>query len=600
MMVGIAFFFIGCLAGIQVKSPTGPVLPAPELHQTAEKYLKAEQYDKALKILKIILETHPTYTDIPIVKYQIAKSYFFLNKHEISSYMAFKWMEHYPAHPTKADVMLLLGKNFQALKNKPQAFYWFLEATKEWFDKPEKQQELDEKLEALINSCELEDLDLLETYADGTHTAPAVHRRKADIFLEQDELEKAGEIAMKMIQDSQNQSWISAGMKILTRIKDEMAVKKGVIGCLLPLSGHFSIYGEEVLNGIKLSLFNDSGQEQGLELAVRDTQGKAEYALAGLEELAHDENVIAIIGPLSMKVASPVAAKAQELGIPIITLTQKQGITEVGDMIFRNCLTPSREVKRLLKPSMIEEGIKRFAILYPDNSYGRFYMNICWDRIDELGGTVTAAESYKPNKTDFAEQIKKMTGVYYPKPKSLIERMKEQRPPEEEEYKIYPDKPEPFIDFDAVFIPDNYQTVAMIAPQLPYNDVQNVLLMGTSLWQSSELIKIAKDYVQGAIFPSGFFKNSGEPEVRTFVADYKESFSSSPGMLAAIGYDSIRLLSRILQDESINTRRKVRKELFNIRNFKGVTGNIEFDEQGELINEPLLLTISGRRMRLVR
>ncbi len=599
VMVGIAFFFMGCQPKIPVTGEVRPGASALDLRMSAEKYLKTEQYKKALAFFKRLSKEYPDDTQIPSVEYQIASIYYFLGEYEISSDDAFRWLGKYPNHSAKTNVMLLLGEDFKALGDTPQAFYWFLEAKKGSFEDTQRQDELHEELDSLIKSSELADLDRLEVYATGTHYAPSIRRQRANIFLDQDELEKAKEVAMSMVQDTQEQSWISQGMQILTKIQEEMSVKKGLVGCLLPLSGPFAIYGEEVLSGIQLGIFSESEQNSGLELVIRDTKGKPEHALAGLEDLTHNEKVIAIIGPLSRKTAAPVAKKAQELGVPIITLTQKQGVTDEGDMVFRNFLTPSREVKRLLTPAIIETGIKRFGILYPDDSYGRFYLDLFWDRVEELGGVVTAAESYEPANTDFAKQIKKMTGVYYSKPGSMIEKMLEMRPPEEEECKIYPDKPEPFLDFDAVFIPDNYETVAMITPQLPYNDVGGVLLMGTSLWQSPELIKIAKDYVQGSIFPSGFFQNSRKSNVRAFVTTYKESFNSDPGMLAAVGYDTVRLLDKIMQDEDVNTRRDVRNELFKTMDYQGVTGAIAFDEQGELENEPLLLTISGRRMRLV-
>ncbi len=599
VMAGIAFFFMGCQVKVPVKMDVDQRVSALELRISAEKYLKAEQYKKALAMFKKFSREYPDDAQIPLIEYQIARIYYFLGEHEISSDNAFKWLETYPSHSARTDVMQLLGDDFEALGDKPQAFYWFLEAKKGSFKEAQRQNELHEKLESLIRFSALADLDRLEVYATGTHYAPLIRRQRANIFLDQDELEKAREVAMTMVQETQEESWISQGMQLLTKIQEEMSVKKGLVGCLLPLSGPFAIYGEEVLNGIQLGIFSESEQNSGLELVIRDTQGKPKHALAGLEDLAHNEKVIAVIGPLSRKTAAPVAKKAQELSVPIITLTQKQGITDEGDMVFRNVLTPSREVKRLLTPAIIEAGIKRFGILYPDDSYGRFYMNLFWDRVEELSGIVTAAEAYKPDNTDFAEQIKKMTGVYYSKPGSMVEKMVEMRPPEEEECKIYPEKPEPFLDFDAVFIPDNYETVAMITPQLPYNDVGDVLLMGTSLWQSPELIRIARDYVQGSIFPSGFFQGSKEPKVRVFVTAYKESFDSEPGMLAAVGYDTVRLLDKIMQDEDVNTRRDVRNELLKTMDYKGVTGAIAFDEQGELKNEPLLLTISGRKMRLV-
>lgn len=599
VMVGIAFFFIGCQPKIPVSVRTGSWETASNMRLTAEKYIEKEQYEEALALLKSIARDYPDYDEIPLVEYQISRSYYLLGEYEISSDDAFRWLEKYPGHSARAEVMLLLGEAFEALGNRPQAFYWYLEAKRQGSHDP-RQEELDGKLEGLIAVSGIEDIDRMAEYAAGTRYAPIVRHQRANIFLEQDELEKAREVAMSMVQDTQDSSWVSAGMEILARIQEEMSVKKGMVGCLLPLSGPFAIYGEEVLKGIQLGIFSDPEQGSSLELVIRDTQGKPEYALAGLEDLTHNENIIAVIGPLSRKTAAPVAKRAQEMGVPIITLTQKQGITDEGNMVFRNFLTPSREVKTLLDPGMIETGLRRFGILYPDDSYGRFYMTLFWDRVEEIGGIVTAAESYEPGKTDFAEQIKKMTGVYYPKPKSMIDKMVEMRPPEEEESKIYPDKPAPFIDFDAVFIPDNFETVAMIAPQLPYHDVQDVLLMGTSLWQSPELIKLARDYVQGAVFPSGFFEKSREPGVKAFVAAYEADFGSAPGMLAAVGYDTIRLLNEILQREDIQTRKGVRNELFRVQDYKGVTGDIQFDEQGELIKEPLLLTVSGRRMKLVR
>ena len=595
----IAFFLIGCRPGILGKRDLGEEKSASAMHLEAVSYLRAGKYEKALTLLEKISARYPGYNNISTVEYQTARVLNLLGQYERSSREALKWMKRYPRHPDKKDMMLLLGEDFESLKNKPQAFYWFLEAKKESLDDPQKEEELNERLVYLINTCGIEDIPLLEVYAAGTHYAPLVRNRKAVVFFEHDDLEKAREIAMDMVRNSRDPSWISQGRVLLQRIEEEMTVRKGVVGCLLPLSGPFQIYGEEVLNGIQLGIFDCSKGSSELEVVIRDTRDKPDHAVTELENLAHIEKVMVVIGPLSSKTASPVAQEAQELGVPIISLTQKKDVTDYGDMVFRNFLTPSREVKRVLTPSLISMGIRRFAILYPDNAYGRFFMNLFWDRIEDLGGSVTAVESYKIDQTDFADQMKKMTGIYYPKPASLIEEEKEARPWEEEECRIYPDKEEPFVDFDAVIIPDNFQRIAMIAPQLPYHDIRDVLLIGTSLWQSPKLIESAHDYIQGAIFPSGFFAKSADPDVRHFVDIYRKNFGSAPGILAAIGYDTIRLLKKIMAEEDIHTRKDVRDALFGFQSFKGVTGNIAFDSRGELKNEPFLLTVSGRRMVMV-
>jgi len=217
-----------------------------------------------------------------------------------------------------------------------------------------------------------------------------------------------------------------------------------------------------------------------------------------------------------------------------------------------------------------------------------------------MGGTVTAVESYNPDDTNFPNEIKKLTGLYYPRPASLIRRLEEMRTPEEDESTIFPDEPTPIIDFDAIFVPDIAQRVAMIAPQLVYHDVTDVQLIGTSLWQSPQLVESASDYIQGAIFPSGFFEKSGEPGVINFVQEYKENFESSPGTLAAIGFDTVRLIKYVLQNEGIHTRMGLKRALFRYPDFAGVTGMIYFDYQGELAKEPILLTVSGKKTILFR
>jgi len=315
-----------------------------------------------------------------------------------------------------------------------------------------------------------------------------------------------------------------------------------------------------------------------MKVIIRDTAGKPEKALGELETLVNTQKVVGVIGPLSSKIAAFISEKAQELGVPMIALTQRRDIVKTGDMVFRNFLTPEQEIDSLLQVAMGQLGLERFGILYPDNAYGRFCMNLFWDKLDELGGSVTAVESYPTNVTDFADQIKKMVGLYN-KRKTTGD---EEAPP--------------LIDFDAVFIPDTYQRVAMIAPQLAFHDVLGVRLIGTRLWHSPKLLEMARNYVQGAVFSSGFVADSEDPRVMAFVNDYRNNFGEIPGTLAANGYDTIRLMQTILTENNPQTRGDLRQALFDLPVFDGVTGPFSFDAEGEALKTPILLTISGSRM----
>ena len=362
----------------------------------------------------------------------------------------------------------------------------------------------------------------------------------------------------------------------------------------------FAIYGQEVLNGIQLGMgiFEEEGRGKIIELIIRDTEGDPERAAQIVEDLALKRKALAIIGPLASKPAVASAKKAQELGIPIITLTQKEGITDIGDMVFRHFLIPHREVQKIVDKTMNEMGFNRFGILYPDNSYGRFFMNLFWDQVEERGGSITAIEPYKPEQTDFAQEIKRMVGLYYPRPESVKKMLRQMKSLENEDkmHKM-PDseiEAEPIVDFDAVFIPDSYHQFALIAPQFPFHNVFNVQFLGTSLWQDPQLIETAGDYVQNAIFPSGFYSGSESEEVISFVNLYRENFEEEPGVLAATGYDTMRFLNKLLTNNQIKTRKEFLDTLLTFNDFIGVTGEISFDHHGEVIKAPILLRVSGK------
>jgi hypothetical protein len=228
-------------------------------------------------------------------------------------------------------------------------------------------------------------------------------------------------------------------------------------------------------------------------------------------------------------------------------------------------------------------------------------MNLFWEELEARGGIVTAVERYRPDQTDFADQIKKMTGLYYPRPLSVVEKLKEMRAAEDEandDTDPEEEEPEPIVDFDAVFIPDSYQIVGMIAPQLVYHDVIDVRLLGTSLWQSPKLLELAGDYVQGAVFPSGYFGSREDAAVQVFEQEYQYAFEMEPGILAASGYDTIRAFLEILSDEAVRTRKDFRDALLHTQGFAGVTGTISFDSLGEVEKNPFLLTVGGKSISL--
>ena len=399
---------------------------------------------------------------------------------------------------------------------------------------------------------------------------------------------------------------------LIDEIKKNAFFKRYTIGCLLPLSGPYRAFGQRALQGLELAQAQFSSQSSNppLNIIIKDTGADPDKTITALEELYRDQ-VAAIIGPI---VTSEIAAReAQQMGIPIITLTQKDNIPEIGDKVFRNFITPKMQVQTLTSFTVESLGLYRFAILYPDETYGITFMNLFWDQLLESGGQVVAVESYKPDQTDFSDSIKKLVGLFYEIPEDLKpvkEELADDQKPEDAKTSrqaeaqtqvagarggAEEDEPEPIVDFDAIFIPDSPGKAGQIAPQLAYYDVKDVYILGTNLWHSDSLIKIAHQYVQGAVMPDGFFAASPSPRVQKFVKDFEETYQETPDFIEAIVYDTAMILFNVVSREQIRYRSEIRDELLNLDNFPGVTGLTGFDENGDAHKKLYLLRVKGKK-----
>ena len=266
-------------------------------------------------------------------------------------------------------------------------------------------------------------------------------------------------------------------------------------------------------------------------MIIKDTRGEDDQAVKAIRQLS-DANVAAVIGPLLTVAAA--GREAEKLGLPLIALTQKNGFALQGDYLFSNFITPEMQAKTLGEYLFGQIGLKKVAILYPNEKYGRTYMNLFWDVVDDYGATVVGVEAYDGSQTDFAEAIQKLTGEFFDIPRHL----KDQPAPEDSLNKT--DKPP--IDFQALFIPDSPSRVSLILPQLVFNDATGMYLVGTNLWHHDSLLKDTRGYNRHTIISDGFFDGSSNPETQGFVEKFESLYGKRPGFLEAIGYDTTGLI----------------------------------------------------------
>ncbi|OFZ64571.1 MAG: hypothetical protein A2328_11005 [Bdellovibrionales bacterium RIFOXYB2_FULL_36_6] len=368
-------------------------------------------------------------------------------------------------------------------------------------------------------------------------------------------------------------------LDLLETVKQSLFARD-TIGCLLPLTGKFAIFGQRALTGIQIAVQELSMRySREFKVIVFDTQADPEMTIEGVRQL-HQKNVAGIVGPLLNE--GEAGKEAEKLKIPMMALTQKSDFPLQGDYLFGNFITPEMQVQALGNYLFSTLGIKKTAILYPDEKYGIKYMELFLDIAEEYEVEIVGIEPYDGKKTDFTIPIQKITGELFPVPESIKSKLMD-------------------IDFQALFIPDSPSRINLILPQLSFNDAKGIYLVGTNLWHDESLLKGTKGYNKKIIIPDGFLDSSQNPLSEEFTKNFEILFNRKPQFLEAISHDTASILFVTAMDEAINSREALKNALKGKRIYEGVTGHTRFDEQGVAHRPLLLMTIkNGKFVEITR
>lgn len=337
------------------------------------------------------------------------------------------------------------------------------------------------------------------------------------------------------------------------------------VGVLLPLSGKYAVYGESVLHGLECAagIYEPCHADFDVNLVVRDTEGSPKVAARQMAELAADKRVIGIIGPLPQVEVDAVVPIAEQNQIPILTLSQREDVPGLGEMVFRNFLTVGDQVATVVQYACGTKKWKRLAILYPKGSTGEEFLQHFKKEVDTCGGKVVAEQSYGGSSENYVEALNSLKGAGA---------------------------------FEALFIPDLYRRVVAMMPSIEFANIPNTVLLGGAGWDHPDLLK-AGSRLEGSVFVDGFFPDANDAAIQQFSSTIRETYGVAPTLLEAYAYDSMKLVGMIFSQQQITSRLQLHDSLSKVRHYSGVTGEISFDEVGDARRKLMLLQVSGGEIK---
>jgi ABC-type branched-subunit amino acid transport system substrate-binding protein len=281
--------------------------------------------------------------------------------------------------------------------------------------------------------------------------------------------------------------------------------------------------------------------------------------------------VIAIIGPMDGQIAAAAGKRAQELSIPLIALSPAGSAPSSGEFVFRYFPTPDAEAKALAVAAKAR-GVESFAVLYPNNAYGQT-MSAAFTREASARGLHQATSlPYAPDAKSFGGET------------ALLAKAR----------------------FDALFVPDSADHLALIAPALAAaglwstaggerlpNGARAIVVLAPSVGYHASLPRLAGRYLQGASFAVPFDSNAPQGPSHDFVVQFQQAFGSAPDAFAAYAHDAYRLV-RSGVDAGAATREALAAQL---RQQRGATGLVAagkgFDASREALQPVQVLELRG-------
>ncbi len=446
----------------------------------------------------------------------------------------------------------------------------------ERLEKDESKREiLKEKVKTLILT-KLSDKQLkkVEDFFEGSPPADmALFKRAKMAYLNRD-LAKAYRLLKKFLRNYPESVDAVKAAVLMDEIKEQKIIDKNKIGVLLPLSGEKARLGEKILEGIWFASKTFDNKPYGLTFSIRDTEGNPARTTQAFEELILKEHVIAVIGTIFADTAEAAAKQADKFGVPLITFSQAEGPSDISTYVFQNSITKERQAEVIIKTAVEKLGIKKFGIIYPNNSYGKTFAKAFYKKALKYPQvTFTAISKYPPKESNFEIAVKKLIGLW----KAEILRKNELCP--DKNKKCNTKKAKPVIDFEALFIPDGIKPLNQIAPTLFYYDVTGIQLLGPNLWNTKNIFFAKNEnYFQGAIFS----------DINLNLSNIKKSFLLKFGknmdVLHAMAYDATSLLIKALKDKNASSREEL-KNILSDPNFviDGATGKFSFDKNGKAV-----------------
>ncbi len=325
------------------------------------------------------------------------------------------------------------------------------------------------------------------------------------------------------------------------------------IGVAEALTGPAGQYGQSIKNGFVLAAdeINAAGGINGnkLNLLFEDEAGKKEQAIDVFKKLIFQDKVLMLFGPTlsnSAQAADPIAQGAKI--VVFGTSNTADGITSIGDYVFRNSVTEADVLPETLRVAIKHAGIKKVAVMYGnDDVFTKSGYDNFKKALEKLNIPVTTTETFAKGDVDFKAQLTKIKGS----------------------------------GADAIVLSALIAEGAPIMVQARQLGIDWPVIGGNGM-NSVKVFDLAKGASDNLWVGSPWALGNETKENMAFIDAYKKKFGAAPDQFAAQAFDAMHIaaqaIGKINLGNDLEANRKALRDALPNVSHTGATGPFKFQQ----------------------
>ena len=356
--------------------------------------------------------------------------------------------------------------------------------------------------------------------------------------------------------------------------------RKIPVALFLPFSGKYKDLGWSIFNASTLALFENDLNNK-IELILFDSKESIQDNQKAFKEII-DRNIKVVIGPIFSNNTFAIEKLARDNDITVISLSNNFELlnkTTAFGGVFVGGILPETQIDRIVNFAM-DKGKFNFAILAPNNSYGKISTDYLKKFVRARDGNFITSEFYEPTNLDIDRAVNRVVNSFGVPTKS-----KNRDTSYLGDYdRIYP---------QVIFIPESGKILSKIASSIVNlnKEERQFQLIGSSQWDDPSTLKDIN--LLGAWFPAP------EPEkFQSFIKNYYSSFGKFPPRIASLAYDFTTAIAMIAQDKKnlrINFKDFIDFSEKHSNDFTGIDGIFRFLPNGAVQRNLAVLQVGNQR-----